>query len=207
MKKFVSFILIIVTLVSLSFTMAGCSGNYSKKNVTGIYGLERMFYKNNVGTTDHNTYNFAGKYDYYILVLYEDKTGKVILRAEDGEETSYAVTYTLKFKEDEPDAVESVCVEGFMLPQYEMVDGSPVLTFSEPTEATFTFVPLLKDLTYRKYDFRIDNNVGIRNTNLLEFSRITTNTADSKIEKAKKRQIDRKHVRGDDTVTDDEEKD
>ncbi len=195
MKKFVSFILIIVTMLTLSLAMTGCSEKSSSKEVTGIYGLERMFYKYEVGTSENETYNFADKYDYYILVMYKDNTGKVIMKPEDGEESSYSVTYTVKYKEDEPDVVESVCVSGFSVPQYELVDDSPVLTFSEAKEATFTFVPVLDELTYRKYDVSDVVNTGTRTTNLLEFSRFTMKTTDKRIEKAKARQIERKDVR------------
>lgn len=195
MKKFVSSILLIVMLFTLSPTMTGCSEASSSKDATGIYGLERMFYKYVVGTSVNETYNFAGKYDYYILVMYNDKTGKVIMKPEDGEESSYSVTYTVAYKEDEPDVVKSVCISGFLLPQYELVDDAPVLTFSETTEATFTFVPIIDELTYRKYDVSDLINSGTKTTNLLEFTRFTMKTTDNKIEKAKSRQIERKDVR------------
>ena len=194
MKKFVSFLIIILIIITLSPAMTGCSGE-SSKDVTGIYGLERMFYKYVVGSSVDETYNFAGKYDYYILVMYNDNTGKVIIKPEEGEESSYSVTYTVAYKEDEPDVVKSVCVSGFLQPQYELVDDAPVLTFTETEETTFIFVPIINELTYRKYDVSDLINTGTKTTNLLEFTRFTMKTTDKQIEKAKSRQIERKDVR------------
>ena len=121
--------------------------------------------------------------------------GKVIIKPEEGEESSYSVTYTVAYKEDEPDVVKSVCVSGFLLPQYELVDDAPVLTFTETEETTFIFVPIINELTYRKYDVSDLINTGTKTTNLLEFTRFTMKTTDKQIEKAKSRQIERKDVR------------
>lgn len=82
MKKVISVALVAILIVTTALTFTGCIFNTgAEKEVYGVYGVDRMFYN----SYDGKTYNYADKFDYYLLVLYKggesEKTGKVISAA------------------------------------------------------------------------------------------------------------------------------
>lgn len=81
MKKVISVALVAILIVTTALTFTGCIFNTgAEKEVYGVYGVDRMFYN----SYDKKTYNYADKFDYYLLVLYKggesEKTGKVIVK-------------------------------------------------------------------------------------------------------------------------------
>ena len=132
MKKVISVALVAILIVTTALTFTGCIFNTgAEKEVYGVYGVDRMFYN----SYDGKTYNYADKFDYYLLVLYKggesEKTGKVILKPVGGEETSYDVHFTLEFDTEKSKVVKKVIVKDFRLPTYG--DSTGTLSFEEPS--------------------------------------------------------------------------
>lgn len=192
MKKVFSIALIAILLMSTIFTFAGCLfKDGSEDEVPGVYGVDKMFYK----SYDGKTYNYAGKFEYYLLVLNKDaKTGKVIIKPVDGEEASYDVTYSLEFDSENEKVVKKVNVIGFRLPTY--ADATGELSFAEPAEVAFVLYPKRRDLKYKDTTPRIEDWKTKFRTNHLEFHKITNKTSKKKIESAKRRQIKFREKRG-----------
>ena len=199
MKKMISVALVAMLIVTTALTFTGCIFNSgAEKEVYGVYGVDRMFYN----SYDGKTYNYADKFDYYLLVLYKggesEKTGKVILKPVGGEETSYDVHFTLEFDEEKSKVVKKVIVKDFRLPTY-VESGAEVgiLSFAEPTKAEFMLYPKREDLTYRMTPSKIEDGKWKFSKNLLEFHKISNKTTDKKIERAKKRQTKFREKRND----------
>lgn len=195
MKKVFSIALVAILIVTTALTFTGCIFNTgAEKEVYGVYGVDRMFYN----SYDGKTYNYADKFDYYLLVLYKggesEKTGKVIIKPVDGEETSYDVTYSLEFDTENEKVVKKVNVIGFRLPTYGEATGE--MSFAEPAEIAFVLYPKREDLTYRITPSKIEDGKWKFSKNLLEFNKISSRTADKKIERAKKKQTNFREKRG-----------
>ena len=192
MKKVISVALVAILIVTTALTFTGCIFNSgAEKEVYGVYGVDRMFYN----SYDGKTYNYADKFDYYLLVLYKggesEKTGKVILKPVGGEETSYDVHFTLEFDAEKSKVVKKVIVKDFRLPTYG--DSTGTLSFDEPAEASFMLYPKREDLTYK---VTMIGNGFKTNKNLLEFNKISSRTSDKKIERAKSKQTNSREKRG-----------
>lgn len=176
MKKVISVALVAILIVTTALTFTGCIFN----------------------TGDGKTYNYADKFDYYLLVLYKggesEKTGKVILKPVGGEETSYDVHFTLEFDEEKSKVVKKVIVKDFRLPTYG--DSTGTLSFEEPAEVSFVLYPKREDLTYRITPSKIEDGKWKFSKNLLEFNKISSRTSDKKIERAKKKQTNFREKRG-----------
>lgn len=153
-----------------------------------------MFYN----SYDGKTYNYADKFDYYLLVLYKggesEKTGKIILKPVGGEETSYDVHFTLEFDAEKSKVVKKVIIKDFRLPTYG--DSTGTLSFAEPAEASFMLYPKREDLTYRMTPSKIEDGKWKFSKNLLEFNKISMRTTDKKIERAKSKQTNSREKRG-----------
>lgn len=192
MKKVISVALVAILIVTTALTFTGCIFNSgAEKEVYGVYGVDRMFYN----SYDGKTYNYADKFDYYLLVLYKggesEKTGKVILKPVGGEETSYDVHFTLEFDAEKSKVVKKVIIKDFRLPMYG--DSTGTLSFDEPAEASFMLYPKREDLTYK---VTMIGNGFKTNKNLLEFNKISSRTSDKKIERAKSKQTNSREKRG-----------
>lgn len=192
MKKVISVALVAILIVTTALTFTGCIFNSgAEKEVYGVYGVDRMFYN----SYDGKTYNYADKFDYYLLVLYKggesEKTGKVILKPVGGEETSYDVHFTLEFDAEKSKVVKKVIIKDFRLPTYGDTTGT--LSFDEPAEASFMLYPKREDLTYK---VTMIGNGFKTNKNLLEFNKISSRTSDKKIERAKSKQTNSREKRG-----------
>ena len=192
MKKVISVALVAILIVTTALTFTGCIFNSgAEKEVYGVYGVDRMFYN----SYDGKTYNYADKFDYYLLVLYKggesEKTGKVILKPVGGEETSYDVHFTLEFDAEKSKVVKKVIIKDFRLPMYG--DSTGTLSFAEPAEASFMLYPKREDLTYK---VTMIGNGFKTNKNLLEFNKISSRTSDKKIERAKSKQTNSREKRG-----------
>ena len=192
MKKVISVALVAILIVTTALTFTGCIFNSgAEKEVYGVYGVDRMFYN----SYDGKTYNYADKFDYYLLVLYKggesQKTGKVILKPVGGEETSYDVHFTLEFDAEKSKVVKKVIIKDFRLPMYG--DSTGTLSFDEPAEASFMLYPKREDLTYK---VTMIGNGFKTNKNLLEFNKISSRTSDKKIERAKSKQTNSREKRG-----------
>lgn len=195
MKKVISVALVAILIVTTALTFTGCIFNTgAEKKVYGVYGVDRMFYN----SYDGKTYNYADKFDYYLLVLYKggesEKTGKVILKPVGGEETSYDVHFTLEFDAEKSKVVKKVIIKDFRLPTYG--DSTGTLSFAEPAEASFMLYPKREDLTYRMTPSKIEDGKWKFSKNLLEFNKISMRTTDKKIERAKSKQTNSREKRG-----------
>ena len=196
----ISVALVAILIVTTALTFTGCIFNSgAEKEVYGVYGVDRMFYN----SYDGKTYNYADKFDYYLLVLYKggesEKTGKVILKPVGGEETSYDVRFTLEFDAENSKVVKKVIVKDFRLPTYG--DSTGTLSFEEPAEASFILYPKREDLTYKISVPKIESGIKT-NKNLLEFHKISSRTTDKKIGCAKKKQTNSREKRATDGEND-----
>lgn len=193
MKKITAIIItaIIACLTLLSFS--GCAlifNDGSEDEVEGVYGLQQLYLKD----YDNETYNFGNKYDYYLIVLYGDKTGKVILKPEDGEETSYSVTYENVLDTDGK-TVKQIKINGFLVPVFSIEDGVAKVEFVKSEEAAdFAFAPKREVLTYKNVFTRIENGIKTKKY-YLSVDKIYNRTTDRKVERAKKQQINNRDKR------------
>lgn len=185
MKKIISIILITLLFVSSVFAMTGCIFNDgSEDEVHGVYGVDRMFYKDYAGMK----HIVAGDFEYYLLVLNDDdeKTGKVIMKPVDGKEKSYDVSYYFEYDSSDGKVVKYVKVKDFRPPVYS--ETTYALSFAEPQEVSFTLYPKREDIVFSRIHSKIDD--GLKTSkNLLEFHKISGKTTERKIERAKKQQI------------------
>jgi hypothetical protein len=196
MKKIISLIILLVLLLSGVALIASCNllNNGSERELAGIYGVSDYFYRD----VEQVTHNYADKYDYYILVLNEDKTAQIIIKPVGGEETIINTTYTVTFATDEPKRVQYVAIKNFPLSNYGSYLHSNV---SEPltTDATsFSLYPKREDLAYSTSEWRSNSEKKLVFVKLkYVFHRMYNTVTDNKIERAKKKQTENIDKRAD----------
>lgn len=195
MKKLLISLIICVVVIS-AFLLTGCNlfNSGSVKELKGVYGVSEFFYRAVTG----NTYNYANKYDYYLLIINGDGTGKVIIKPVDGDESSYDVTYApVSGDAENQGKVTSINVTSFLTPSFSLNGNNVSLGFYlSETHTSFAFYPVREDLTYRK-DVLKKNSSGnvVTVTQKLEFHKISGTVSDKRIQRAKEKQTNNRDER------------
>lgn len=195
-RKILALIIVIVLLSTVMLSFTACN-NGLEKDIPGIYTIKQMFYKDLTG----EIYSYADQYDYFLIVLYKDKTAKIMLRPYGGEEMEYNTTYSLVFEEDS-DVVSYINISEMpLITVKEDVPGSPVFTegISE-TEFTNrnTFSNIVKEQVVTKF---VNGHFKFGKMKY-KFHRVYKRTTDRKIRRAIKGQISTRENRAKD-VSDD----
>lgn len=187
-KKIISAFLVALLLVTALLATTACNPfkHGYEKEVPGIYGIKTLFYKDINGVF----HSFGEKYDYFLIVLYADKTAKIISKKVDDEEKIFETTYALIFDEESTNIVKYVTIQNFdVIGATETTPGNPVFMEGTAENIQFSLRPMLENLVNTDYDYRIIDKHLKSSKMKYTFHKIYDRTTDRKIARAEKKQI------------------